>query len=286
MEGPAVIAPVFLSASEPNPQRSPEYWDTRKLLNVREAVRAFCAHALAHYPVVFGGHPAITPLVRNVAARIAHDAQLPSHGEGVMPPRVVMFQSGLFVDQDSSSDEIVTDPHDENGRVTARKTGMRNESLLRMRYEMLATPTLPQSLRNDVDHWLLRSYGESFGGERLKRLGTDKFSAAVFIGGMEGVVREFRIFRSFHPDTPAFPIASTGSACANLLNEVAGLVEDKDLFAALHQETAYSLLMQKILPVDADSRKASGWREAPPPPFTLAEHCDPVEINRRFESQP
>ena len=65
MDGhPMVIPPVFLSASEPDPDRKEEYWQSQNLLNVREAARAFCAHALAHYPVVYCGHPAITPLVR------------------------------------------------------------------------------------------------------------------------------------------------------------------------------------------------------------------------------
>ena len=64
-----MIAPVFLSASEPDPKRSEEYYDSRRLLNLREAVLAFCAHTLPHFPVVFGGHPAITPLVRSVAER-------------------------------------------------------------------------------------------------------------------------------------------------------------------------------------------------------------------------
>jgi hypothetical protein len=139
-----MTAPVFLSASEPDPLRNKEYWNSRKLLNVREAVRAFCGHALAHFSVVFGGHPAVTPLVEGVAERIAHDAKLRENREekrgeragGVTAQdrRVVRFQSGLFVDRESSAGEVVTEPLDENGDVKPRKIGMRNESLLRMRY--------------------------------------------------------------------------------------------------------------------------------------------------------
>jgi hypothetical protein len=286
-----MTAPVFLSASEPNPQRSAEYWDSRKLLNVREAVRAFCAHALAHFPVVFGGHPAITPLVNNVAERITFDAKLGARQEDATPqPRVVRFQSGLFVDRASSADEVITDPHDENGVIKSRRNGMRNESLLRMRYEMIAKPismTMPKSLQDDRDHWLLRNHGKTFGDARKERLGTYEFAAAVFIGGMEGVIHEFNIFRSFHPDTPAFPIAGTGAACAKLLGETAENLRP-DLSKDLREETAYSLLMQKILPPqmaatkDLAAAKAAVWREGPPPPFTLADHSDPKGINQRY----
>src|SRR5580704_7618549 len=72
----ARIAPVFLSASEPNPERDPSYWETRNVVNLREAVRAFCAHVLPNFPLVLGGHPAITPLVRGAAQRIAYDLGL------------------------------------------------------------------------------------------------------------------------------------------------------------------------------------------------------------------
>jgi len=40
------MKPVFLSASEPDPKRSEEYWNSRNLLNVREAVRALAPFLL------------------------------------------------------------------------------------------------------------------------------------------------------------------------------------------------------------------------------------------------
>jgi hypothetical protein len=300
-----MIAPIFLSASEPNPQRSPEYWDSRKLLNVREAVRAFCGHALPRYPVVFGAHPAITPMVTNMAERIAYDAKLREEeekkqkaqgteakktGEGAQaapPPRIVRFQSGLFVDRKSSDDEVVTEALNENGNAMPRKIGMRNESLLLMRYAMIAKPTLPPGLHDDAYHWMLHNYADTFGAERRQRLGTYEFSAAVFIGGMEGIVREFRIFRSFHPNTPAFPIASTGAACEGLLKQASDNLRPQ-MVDELRGETAYSLLMQKILPPhiaetkDLAAAKAAVWRGGPPPRFSLADHADPAEINERF----
>ena len=81
------MKPVFLSASEPNPNRSREYWDSRKLVAVREAVRAVVAYVLRRQPLVFGGHPAITPLVRAMAARVHHDGA---------EPRIPLFLSQHF----------------------------------------------------------------------------------------------------------------------------------------------------------------------------------------------
>lgn len=38
------------------------------------------------------------------------------------------------------------------------------------------------------------------------------FCAAIFIGGMEGVEDEYKLFNEAHPNVPVFPIASTGAA--------------------------------------------------------------------------
>lgn len=39
-----------------------------------------------------------------------------------------------------------------------------------------------------------------------------KFVAGIFIGGMEGIEDEFKLFREFHPHALLLPIASTGAA--------------------------------------------------------------------------
>src|SRR5436309_176675 len=85
------MKPVFLSASEPNPERRPEYWESRNLLNLREAIRALVAYVLPRQPLVFGGHPAITPLVRAIADRIRHDRT-----ERQQEPQILLFLSEHF----------------------------------------------------------------------------------------------------------------------------------------------------------------------------------------------
>jgi hypothetical protein len=73
------------------------------------------------------------------------------------------------------------------------------------------------------------------------------------------------IFRHFHPTTPAWPIASTGSARANLL---ARLDLPFDIARMLEEETTYSLLMERLL------SKPPPFLPQPPPPFREADHLD------------
>lgn len=43
-------------------------------------------------------------------------------------------------------------------------------------------------------------------------LGDKEFAAGIFIGGMEGIEKEYKIFRELHPDAIIIPLASTGAA--------------------------------------------------------------------------
>jgi hypothetical protein len=47
---------------------------------------------------------------------------------------------------------------------------------------------------------------------RQKMLKSERFAVGVFIGGMEGVEEEYRMFREMHPRAMAIPVASTGAA--------------------------------------------------------------------------
>lgn len=48
----------------------------------------------------------------------------------------------------------------------------------------------------------------------------NKFSAAVFIGGMDGIETEYKIFKDYHPNALILPIASTGGASKILYDNV------------------------------------------------------------------
>lgn len=42
-------------------------------------------------------------------------------------------------------------------------------------------------------------------------IGTNDFYAGVFIGGMEGIAIEYKMFREFHPNAKVIPLSSTGA---------------------------------------------------------------------------
>ena len=53
---------------------------------------------------------------------------------------------------------------------------------------------------------------------RRRMFEENKFKAAFFVGGMEGVIDEFELFKEFHPDALCIPVASTGAAAGVLYN--------------------------------------------------------------------
>ena len=77
---------VFLSASVPLPDRSAKYYQTADVIAIREAVRALALLVVPKGTIVFGGHPAITPLIRVVAQSLG--IKVGDH--------VILYQSALF----------------------------------------------------------------------------------------------------------------------------------------------------------------------------------------------
>jgi len=54
-----------------------------------------------------------------------------------------------------------------------------------------------------------------------------EFHAGVFVGGMEGVEDEFKLFREYHPNAKLIPVASTGAAAKIIYDEME--IEDEKL---------------------------------------------------------
>jgi hypothetical protein len=77
---------------------------------------------------------------------------------------------------------------------------------------------------------------------RLKMMSENKFAAGIFIGGMEGIFEEYKLFRELHPRASVFPVASTGAA-ANILYERTGNDNVK-----LKNEYAYMALFKSLFP--------------------------------------
>jgi hypothetical protein len=122
----AVGSRVFLSASVPLPSRNPVYFDTADVIAIRDAVRALTMVVVEQQvQLVFGGHPAITPMIRLQIAQTGTPV-----GE-----RVVMFQSRYFArefPQDNAAFEHV--------ELVDAVQNDRPASLQRMRQAMLAKP--------------------------------------------------------------------------------------------------------------------------------------------------
>lgn len=115
---------IFLSASIPLKERSAEFYDTADVIAIRDAVRALATVVIPKAHLFWGGHPSITPLIRDVMLKLDEDvANLRQH--------VTLYQSEEyreFFPEDNFSFEDVHVIEKGNGR---------DESERLMRQEML-----------------------------------------------------------------------------------------------------------------------------------------------------
>ena len=79
---------------------------------------------------------------------------------------------------------------------------------------------------------------------REKMFTENEFSAAVFIGGMNGIEDEYNMFREHHPNAIVLPIASTGAASKIVYDT---LLPDSYKKQRLENDYGYMSLFQKIL---------------------------------------
>jgi hypothetical protein len=198
-----VDATIFVSASIPDPQR----WNGRAdPLAITDAVVSLARVFLsAGARVVTAAHPTIAPLLLYVAS------ELPSE----RPPEIVTYQSDLFADV--LPPETRRFEREEIGRFvwTPRAEGERpvpgkwDRSLAIMRRQML-TETCP--------------------------------SAAMFIGGMEGIVAEYSMFTDLFPGAPCYPLGRPGGE-SRLLAENS----DSPLAGRLRESRVYPALWRTVL---------------------------------------
>ena len=59
---------VFLSASVPLPTRHPRFHETADVMAIKEAIKALVIEVIPRGKIIFGGHPAITPLIASLMA--------------------------------------------------------------------------------------------------------------------------------------------------------------------------------------------------------------------------
>lgn len=187
---------IFLSASVPDPARAPEFAKTADSVAIAAAVTALLHVTLGRRKLIWGGHPAITPMIWVVAEELGVD-----YGAWVQ-----LYQSTFFEDEFPEDNERFRNIVFTNGVEDDRQ-----KSLAVMREHMFR------------DH---------------------DYSAAVFIGGMGGILDEFALFRHFQPDAATVPVASTGGAALTLAEKLPGLdadlAEDLDFVAVFHRHLGIS----------------------------------------------
>ena len=172
------MSAVFLSASVPVVGRG-TYHETADPFLIQSAVREFVTVALGRRLIVWGGHPAITPMVWAVCEDL-----------GVaFSQAVVLYQSRFFAAMFPAENSRFG-----NVEYIEAVPGDREASLISMRREMLSR---------------------------------DDLVAAVFIGGMEGLIDEHALFTDFHPNATTITIPATGGAALELA-ERGGVLEERD----------------------------------------------------------
>ena len=77
---------------------------------------------------------------------------------------------------------------------------------------------------------------------RQMMINTNEYEAAVFIGGMEGVLDEYAMFQEQHPEALCLPIASTGAAAQLLFNK-----QPEKFDKRLMTELSYTSLFKELL---------------------------------------
>lgn len=77
---------IFLSASIPYEDRDKKFYDTADITAIRDSVRALATVVIPKAKLIWGGHPAITPLIRFVMGKM--NADLKKH--------ITLYQSNFF----------------------------------------------------------------------------------------------------------------------------------------------------------------------------------------------
>ena len=77
---------IFLSASIPLPDHDARYQETADIIAIRDSIRALVSVVVPTGQIVFGGHPAITPLVRLLVRGMTPDVN----------QHIILYQSAFF----------------------------------------------------------------------------------------------------------------------------------------------------------------------------------------------
>lgn len=214
---------IFLSASIPLPERHPKYYDSADIIAIRDAVIALASLVLGKHRIIWGGHPSITPLIYYVVERIIQNRLDEKGTEEILDlvkqketlfkelkkeisEHIMIYQSLFFKDKFPEDNEKF-----ENIFFTDNK-GDIHSSIQFMREEML---------------------------------NKNEFAAAVFIGGMDGIEVEYKMFIEKHPKALVIPLASTGAATKIVYDNLS--TDDDEKNERFLKDYGYMSLLQKYL---------------------------------------
>lgn len=177
---------VFLSASFPSSEGFPweqEYFNSVNPGLVMQGVKAVLrAVFLRQGSVVFGGHPTITPFVLRVSK--GFQESFATNGDGSPFQFVHIYQSRYF-----------KDAYTEEAKELEKQ-------------EYVGFHEVP-AIDEDLEKSVLQMRKVMF-----KELAP---SFAVFIGGREGIIKEFDLFHEDNPDAKLYPLGVPGGAAGSLL---------------------------------------------------------------------
>lgn len=211
---------ILLSASVPylredfeneaERERNHRYVAMAQPQHIRLAVAELTRTALMrHAQVIFGAHPAISPMVLDAARNL-----------GAPSDSILIFQSDFFAD-----------------RIPGSTYELANWSAGRLFF----TPRQPAQGERSARRQSLRKM-------RSLMVSASNLRGAIFVGGMDGVQDEATLFEEEHASLPRYAIASTGSAAQELFErspeKFAGRLRDASV---LTTSRSYSVLARNIL---------------------------------------
>ena len=170
------LSNIFLSASIP--AIGEPFYDTTDVIAIRDSVKALATVVLPKAHLIWGGHPAITPLIRNVFLAINSEINIKKH--------VTLYQSEYFVEDFPKENDTFE--------------------------ELIITPQV--KVKNE------KSFPKSLTKMRKQMISENEFKAAIFIGGKQGIIDEYRMFKKYHPTALVLPIASTGGATKKIYDKI------------------------------------------------------------------
>jgi hypothetical protein len=217
---------VFLSASIPNLDRNPKYYDSADTIAIRDAVLAIANIIVPNNILIWGGHPTITPLIREVYEELYNSNKrgtksiIKSNFIYESQKHVILYQSEFFqkyFPKDNGTFEMVHMIDAVYDKSPSNCKENRESSLFEMRRKMFD--------END-------------------------FKVGIFIGGMEGIEDEFNMFNEKFPNAFLIPLVTTGGATKDVYwknkEKVFSKAKYKDFNKRFENDYAYMSIISDV----------------------------------------